>query len=113
MSNDIQGYNAVKFGPVQGGPAAGADRLRNSLDLLRDIRLNVSVELGRTSLPLKQVMQVAEGSVIELDQLAGEPVNVIASGKVVAQGEVVVIGSNFGIKITKIFQAELSSAYSQ
>lgn len=103
-----QGYNAVKFGPLSGG-GYGDTNIRGSLDLLRDIRLQVSVELGRTSLPLKQVMQMMEGSVIELDQLAGEPVNVIAAGKIVAQGEVVVIGSNFGIKITKIFQSELSS----
>lgn len=104
-----QGYNAVKFGALSGGDFGGYN-LRSNPDLLRDIRLQVSVELGRTSLPLKQVMQMMEGSVIELDQLAGEPVNIIAAGKIVAQGEVVVIGSNFGIKITKIFQSELSSA---
>lgn len=106
--DERQGYNNVKFGPLSGG-AYGDMPLRGSLDLLRDIRLQVSIELGRTSLPLKQVMQMTEGSVIELDQLAGEPVNVIAAGKVVAQGEVVVIGANYGIKITKIFQNELSS----
>ena len=86
--------------------------MRSNLDLLRDIRLSVTVELGRTSLPLREVMKLVEGSVIELDQLAGEPVHVYVAGKVVADGEVVVLGANFGIKITRIFQSELRGALS-
>lgn len=110
-NDNKQSYNAVRFGPLQGG-GMGDYPVRSSPELLRDIRLTVSVELGRTSLPLKQVLQMAEGSVIELDQLAGEPVNILVSGKIVAQGEVVVIGSNFGIKISRIFQSEMSGAMS-
>lgn len=102
-----QGYSAIRFGALSNQPS-GYQAFRGSLDLLRDIKLPISIELGRTSLPLKQVLQLMEGSVIELDQLAGEPVNVIASGKIIAQGEVVVIGNNFGIKITRIFQNELT-----
>ena len=103
-----QGYSAIRFGSLVNQPT-GQQAFRGSLDLLRDIKLPISIELGRTSLPLKQVLQLMEGSVIELDQLAGEPVNVMASGKIIAQGEVVVIGNNFGIKITRIFQNELTN----
>lgn len=106
--SDKQGYQPVKFGPLTAKP--GSNMVGNSLELLRDIKLEITVELGRTSLPLKQVLQLAEGSVVELDQLAGEPVTITAAGKTVAQGEVVVIGSNFGVKVTKIFQSELSGA---
>lgn len=106
--NDKQGYQSVKFGPLsQSGPN---NMIGQSLELLRDIKLNITVELGRTSIPLKQVLQMGDGSVVELDQLAGEPVTVTASGKIIAQGEVVVIGSNFGVKITKIFQSEIANA---
>ncbi len=106
-----QAYSSVRFGPL-GGAAGGGDPVRSNLDLLRDIRLTVTVELGRTSLPLREVMKLVEGSVIELDQLAGDPVHVYVAGKVVADGEVVVLGANFGIKITRIYQSELSGALS-
>jgi len=84
--------------------------VRGNLDLLRDIRLTITVELGRTSLPLREVMKLVDGSVIEMDQLAGDPVHVYCAGKIVADGEVVVIGSNFGVKITRIYQSELAGA---
>lgn len=108
---DKQAYSSVRFGPLAGA-AGGGDPVRSNLDLLRDIRLTVTVELGRTSLPLREVMKLVEGSVIELDQLAGDPVHVYVAGKVVADGEVVVLGANFGIKITRIYQSELSGALS-
>ena len=104
-----QAYSSVRFGPVTSA-AAGGDPVRSNLDLLRDIRLSVTVELGRTSLPLREVMKLVEGSVIEMDQLAGDPVHVYVAGKVVADGEVVVMGANFGIKITRIYQSELTGA---
>jgi flagellar motor switch protein FliN/FliY len=106
---DRQGYSGVRFGALTGGPA-GSEPIRNNIDLLRDIKLTITVELGRTSLPLREVMKLVEGSVIEFDQLAGEPVHVYVAGKVVADGEVVVIGANFGIKITRIYQSELAGA---
>ncbi len=72
------------------------------LDALLDIPLNISVELGRTSMTLKQVLDLGSGSLVELDKLTGEPVDILVNGKVIAEGEVVVIGENFGIRITKI-----------
>lgn len=101
-----QTVNPVRFAPLSGG---GIEHEPN-LELLRDLKLNVVVELGRTSIPLRQVIQLGEGSIIELEQLAGEPVNLSVSGKIVAQGEVVVIGQAFGIKITQIYHKDLQGA---
>lgn len=106
---DRQAYASVRFGPLSAAPGLG-EPVRSNLDLLRDIRLTITVELGRTSLPLREVMKLVEGSVIEMDQLAGDPVHVYVAGKIVADGEVVVIGSNFGVKITRIYQSELAGA---
>lgn len=69
---------------------------------LLDIPLNVVVELGKTKLTLKQVMELSVGSLIELDKLTGEPVDIIVNGKLIARGEVVVIDENFGVRITEI-----------
>ncbi len=74
----------------------------NKLEALLDIPLDVSVELGRTSMTLKQVLDLGSGSLVELDKLTGEPVDILVNGKAIAEGEVVVIGENFGIRITKI-----------
>lgn len=73
-----------------------------NLDLLMDIKLKLSVELGKTELPIKKVLELTRGSVIELDKVAGEPVELFANGKLIAKGEVVVIEDNFGLRITSI-----------
>jgi len=67
-----------------------------------DVPLQLTVELGRTRKLIKEILEFAPGSVIELDRLAGEPVDVLANGKLIAKGEVVVIDENFGIRITDI-----------
>jgi flagellar motor switch protein FliN len=73
-----------------------------NLDLVLDITLNLSVELGKTQLSIKEVLELTRGSVIELDRIAGEPVDLYANGKLIAKGEVVVIEDNFGLRITSI-----------
>lgn len=73
-----------------------------NLDLLMDIKLQLTVELGRCELPIKKVLELTRGSIIELDKIAGEPVELYANGKLVALGEVVVIEDNFGLRITSI-----------
>ncbi|HUM76259.1 MAG TPA: flagellar motor switch protein FliN, partial [Fervidobacterium sp.] len=72
------------------------------LQLLFDIPLNITVELGRTKLTLKEVMELGVGSLIELDKLTGEPVDIYVNNKLIAKGEVVVIDENFGVRITEI-----------
>ena len=94
----------VRFAPL----SAGGIEHEPNIEMLRNLKLEVTVELGRTSIPLRQVIQLGDGSIIELEQLAGEPVNLTVSGKIVAQGEVVVIGTSFGIKISRIFHHDLS-----
>ncbi len=73
-----------------------------SMDMLRDVDMDVSVELGRIELPLGRVLQLAKGSVIELDKLAGEPVDILVNGQRIAQGEVVVIDEHFGVRISNL-----------
>lgn len=72
------------------------------LDLLGDVELTVSVELGRVRLPLKDLLQLQEGTVIELDRLAGASVDVLANGTAVARGDVVVVGDELGVRINEL-----------
>ncbi|MCT4642819.1 MAG: flagellar motor switch protein FliN [Bacteriovoracaceae bacterium] len=73
-----------------------------NLDFILDIPLKVSVELGRSQVVIKDLLQLGQGSVIELDKLAGEPLEVLVNGKLVARGEVVVVNEKFGIRLTDI-----------
>ncbi len=79
---------------------------KENMDLLMDVSLEVSVELGRTSRKIKEILEFGPGSIIELSRLVGEPVDVLVNGKFVANGEVVVIDENFGIRITDIINPE-------
>ncbi|GAB4473036.1 MAG: hypothetical protein OHK0044_17020 [Burkholderiaceae bacterium] len=72
------------------------------IDLILDIPVTLTVELGRTKIPIKHILQLAQGSVIELDALAGEPMDVLVNGCLIAQGEVVVVNDKFGIRLTDI-----------
>ena len=75
---------------------------RNDIDLVLDIPVQLSVELGRTKLPIRNLLQLAQGSVVELDGLAGEPMDVLVNGCLIAQGEVVVVNEKFGIRLTDV-----------
>lgn len=90
--------------PVQFAPLRTREgrREQGNMDLLLDIPLEVSVELGRTKRLLKEILELGVGSILELDKLAGEPVDILVNGKLIAQGEVVVIGENFGVRVTNI-----------
>lgn len=79
---------------------------KENMDILMDVSLEVSVELGRTSRKIKEILEFGPGSIIELDRLVGEPIDVLVNGKFVAKGEVVVIDENFGIRITDIINPE-------
>jgi len=74
----------------------------NDLDMIMDIPVQLSVELGRTKMPIKNLLQLAQGSVVELSGLAGEPLDVLINGFLIAQGEVVVINEKLGIRVTDI-----------
>jgi flagellar motor switch protein FliN len=74
----------------------------NDIEMILDIPVQLTVELGRTRIPIKHILQLAQGSVIELDALAGEPMDVLVNGCLIAQGEVVVVNDKFGIRLTDI-----------
>ena len=70
--------------------------------MVLDIPVQLSVELGRVKVPIKYILQLAQGSVVELDAMAGEPMDVLVNGYLIAQGEVVVVNEKFGIRLTDI-----------
>ena len=82
--------------------ASGQGGIANNLDMILDIPVNLTVELGRTKIAIRSLLQLAQGSVVELDGLAGEPMNVLVNGCLIAQGEVVVVNDKFGIRLTDI-----------
>lgn len=75
---------------------------KNDIDFILDIPVQLTVELGRTKIAIKNLLQLAQGSVVELDGMAGEPMDVLVNGCLIAQGEVVVINDKFGIRLTDI-----------
>ena len=81
---------------------AGTGYGNSRIDLVADIPVRVTVELGRTRKNISDILNMTPGSVIELDKMAGEPVDILVNGKAVAKGEVVVIDENFGVRITEI-----------
>jgi flagellar motor switch protein FliN/FliY len=89
--------NFTNFAPTDGMTGAG-----NDLNMILDIPVQLTVELGRTRIPIKHILQLAQGSVVELDALAGEPMDVLVNGFLIAQGEVVVVNDKFGIRLTDI-----------
>ena len=76
--------------------------IHNDIDMIMDIPVQLTVQLGRTKIAIKNLLQLAQGSVVELDGLAGEPMDVLVNGYLIAQGEVVVVNEKFGIRLTDI-----------
>jgi flagellar motor switch protein FliN/FliY len=96
---DLGSVRKAEFQEVSESPAK--DKSAN-LDLLLDVVVPVAVELGRTSLTVEDILSTCEGSVIELDRAAGEPVDIMVGGKPLARGEVVVVRNRFGVRITEL-----------
>ena len=94
--------NRVKDQSFDSFKDEGKIRTSHKLDFILDIPLQITVELGRTSLLVNDLLQLGQGSVIELNKLVGEPLDVLINGKEVARGEVVVINEKFGIRLTDI-----------
>ncbi|QST01593.1 flagellar motor switch phosphatase FliY [Pontibacillus sp. ALD_SL1] len=87
-------------------PTALQQQEKRNLDMLMDIPLKVTVELGRTKRTIKDILELSSGSIVELDKLAGEPVDILVNDKPIAQGEVVVIDENFGVRVTEILSQQ-------
>lgn len=89
----------ASFPPVEEKGAAAGNK---SIDFLLDIPLQVAVQIGTTRMLIRELLQLGQGSVIELDKLAGEPMEVLVNNKLVARGEVVVVNEKFGIRLTDV-----------
>lgn len=98
----VQPAKFEEFTPAETEVPPQPSEIQQKLELLFDVPLKVVVELGRARMTLKQVMDLTVGSLIELDKLTGEPVDVLVNGRLIARGEVVVIDENFGVRITEI-----------
>jgi len=98
--------NTVTVQPVQFASFEDLDQVQGpqnqNLNILLDVKLQLSVELGKAELPIKKVLELTKGSIVTLNKAAGEPVELYANGKLIAYGEVVVIEDNFGLRITHI-----------
>lgn len=90
---------AASFGEIQDESIPGSDV---QLDVVLDIPVNISMEIGRTKISIRNLLQLNQGSVVELDRLAGEPMDVLVNGTLIARGEVVVVNEKFGIRLTDI-----------
>jgi flagellar motor switch protein FliN/FliY len=112
----MQGMNPMMGMPMQSGinyqPAqfepfssdVGTVPSNENIGLIMDVPLEVTVELGRTSKSISEILDFTPGTIIELDKIAGEPIDVLVNGKFVAKGEVVVIEESFGIRVTEIIK---------
>ena len=106
---DSRGETASEVAPDQVSPASFANfapttgsTAGNDINMILDIPVQLTVELGRTRIPIKNILQLAQGSVVELEAMAGEPMDVLVNGYLIAQGEVVVVNEKFGIRLTDI-----------
>jgi flagellar motor switch protein FliN/FliY len=106
---DARGETASEVAPDQVSPASFANfapttgsTAGNDINMILDIPVQLTVELGRTRIPIKNILQLAQGSVVELEAMAGEPMDVLVNGYLIAQGEVVVVNEKFGIRLTDI-----------
>ena len=96
VAEQVAPASFANFSPTPGNMPSG------DINMILDIPVQLTVELGRTRIPIKNILQLAQGSVVELDALAGEPMDVLVNGYLIAQGEVVVVNDKFGIRLTDI-----------
>jgi flagellar motor switch protein FliN/FliY len=95
---------AAEFQNLQQGSASGSDTKTEdlNLDVILDVPVTISMEIGRTYINIRNLLQLNQGSVVELDRLAGEPMDVLVNGTLIAHGEVVVVNDKFGIRLTDV-----------
>jgi flagellar motor switch protein FliN/FliY len=99
-----QGVAAAEFAELPRTAPGGAGQL--NLDLIMDVRLMLTLEVGRTRVSVRNLLALTQGSVVELDKLAGEPLDVLVNGTLVAHGEVVVVNDKFGIRLLDVVSPE-------
>ncbi|NPV53683.1 MAG: flagellar motor switch protein FliN [Firmicutes bacterium] len=106
MPNNASNGGNITPAPMELKPLAGESQHQavGNIGRVLDLSLPISVELGRTTMLIKDILNLAPGSVVELDRIAGEPVDILANGKLIAKGEVVVIDENFGVRVVDIVE---------
>ena len=100
---DDQQYEKAQFGQLNNDSNANGEDV--NLDVILDIPVTLSVEIGRTRQTIRNLLQLNQGSVVELDRLAGEPMDVLVNGTLIAHGEIVVVNEKFGIRLTDVISA--------
>jgi flagellar motor switch protein FliN/FliY len=89
--------------------AAASANEQASMDLLRDVQLDLKIELGRTQMHLEEVLRLKQGAVVTLDKLAGDPVDIYANGRLIARGEVLVLNDNFCVRVAELIAGEAAA----
>jgi flagellar motor switch protein FliN/FliY len=102
-SGEVNKVSAMEFEQL---PKIPQPKTPHNIDMLLDVTLPISIELGRTSMPIQDILNLGPGSVVELSKLAGEPVDLLVNNKMIARGEVVVVDENFGIRVTSMVSQE-------
>ncbi len=109
-SGDAEGDNTdAEVAPLEqfeNAPSGAFNESNPNLDVILDIPVTISMEVGATQIPIRNLLQLNQGSVIELDRLAGEPLDVLVNGRLIAHGEVVMVNEKFGIRLTDVVSQE-------
>jgi flagellar motor switch protein FliN len=100
---DLPTVKSVEFGKFDRTESSGATK---NIDILMDVKLPIAIELGRTEMTIRDILELSAGSVVELNKLAGEPVDLLVNAKIIAKGEVVVVDENFGLRVTSLISPE-------
>ena len=101
-SKEVEAAHFDEFSSNKGKHVEGSE----NLDMILDIPVSISMEIGRTKISIRNLLQLNQGSVVELDRLAGEPMDVLVNGTLIAHGEVVVVNEKFGIRLTDVISAQ-------
>lgn len=110
--NNAETFTTTKSNtPDQGAAGMQTSIPSNNIDLLLDVSMRVTVELGRTRMQLAQILELQHGSVVELDRLAGDPVDIFVNDCMVARGEVVIVDDKFGVRITEMVSSKSGKAF--
>ncbi|MBQ0051573.1 MAG: flagellar motor switch protein FliN [Treponema sp.] len=102
MGMNTPSVQSLQYPSLSGGPMGVPSGEQGNIGLIMDVNMEMTVELGRTKKQIKEILGMGEGTIIELDKLAGEPVDILVNHKPIAKGEVVVIDENFGVRVTEI-----------
>jgi flagellar motor switch protein FliN/FliY len=102
MAEESDSVQQAPLDPLTDDSQPASDDLTPELDVILDIPVSISMEVGRTEIPIRNLLQLNQGSVVELDRLAGEPLDVLVNGTLIAHGEVVMVNDKFGIRLTDV-----------